>query len=110
MYAAIAYSPARRFPLMSADHPDDLIRPSRAARILDCHVNTVYRWVLTGKLPGWRTPGGGYLVRESDVRACLVPHVPAAAPRGERQARSAAAAATARLRARGWGAADAPAV
>ncbi len=58
---------------MQDEIPDDLIRPSQAAKMLGCHMATVYRWVVTGKIPGWRRGGNRYLVRLADVKAMLEP-------------------------------------
>ena len=50
------------------DLPDDLIDTTEAARLLRCHVATVFRWILAGKLPGWRR-GRRHFVRRADVVA-----------------------------------------
>lgn len=60
--------------------PTDLIPAARAARILGCHLATVHRWVLSGRLPGWRRLGR-WLVSEADARALLVPVDAEAPPR-----------------------------
>jgi excisionase family DNA binding protein len=58
--------------------PEDLITPRAAAKILRAHVGTIYRWILSGKLPAWRRAGARYLVSRADVEALLAPVRPAA--------------------------------
>lgn len=74
--------------------PDDLITTSKAGQLLRTHSSTVVRWVLSGKLRGWRIQGR-YRVSESDVRAMMRPvraDVPERArTRGEMEAASEAA-------------------
>jgi excisionase family DNA binding protein len=65
--------PRGYIPGMDAEVPDDLITTRQAARILRADPMTVRRWVLRGRLRGWRRGGGQYLVSERDVRAQLVP-------------------------------------
>lgn len=78
------------------DLPVDLIRPSRAAKILNVCMATVYRLILRGKVRSWRTASGRYQVSESEVRGLLVEATPGRAPavatprqqqRGENRAR-----------------------
>ncbi len=49
--------------------------PKEVARMMNCHVGTIYRWVLTGKLKALRRAGpkGRYLIREVDALALLQP-------------------------------------
>jgi excisionase family DNA binding protein len=51
-----------------AAEPFDL-SPAEAAQILDVHVHTLKRWVHAGKVTGWRTPGGHWRFRRSDIEA-----------------------------------------
>lgn len=37
--------------------PDDLIGANEAAKMLGCHLSTVYRWIFAGALPAWRLAG-----------------------------------------------------
>lgn len=52
---------------------NDLITPREAARLLVCHLATIYRYLLTGKLAGIRRAGGHWLIERSAVLALLVP-------------------------------------
>ena len=36
------------------DLPADLIPTPKAARLVGCHICTIHRWVLRGKLRGWK--------------------------------------------------------
>ncbi len=63
-----------------ADVPEDLIRPSKAAKILACHQATVYRLIMRGTLRAWRLGKDHYRVSEADVRALLQPVQPDAQP------------------------------
>ncbi len=58
---------------MQDEIPEDLIRPSQAAKLVGCHMATVCRWVMTGKLRGWKLAGRRYLVSRADVQAMLEP-------------------------------------
>ena len=57
---------------MQSERPQDLITSSKAASILGVHPHTVVRWVVAGRLRGWKV-GGRYRVSESDVRAMTQP-------------------------------------
>jgi hypothetical protein len=49
--------------------PVDLISTRIAAKLLGgCNISTVYRWVLSGALPGWRRRGRWFVSR-ADVLA-----------------------------------------
>lgn len=82
--------------------PDDLVSTSRAAQLLKVNPCTVARWVIAGRLKGWRV-AGRYRVSEGDVRAMMRPvqsDIPAREmTKGEREAASEAA--KGRLRKRG---------
>lgn len=60
--------------------PDDLISPTEAAKLLKCHVASVYRRILDGTLPAWRMRGagrkGGRKVSRADVLALWEPVQP----------------------------------
>ena len=46
------------------DHlPEDLIESKHAARLAQCHIQAVYRWILKGKLRGWRRCGRTFVSR-----------------------------------------------
>jgi hypothetical protein len=58
---------------MSAQTPDDLIGLSEACRLIPSrkpgrrlHVATLYRWVLSGRVRGWRI-GRGLFVSRADM-------------------------------------------
>jgi excisionase family DNA binding protein len=85
--------------------PDDLLTPRQAAKIMKTHTSTIIRWVLSGKLRGYRQAGTRYLISRRDLQAMLVPVVPdpeVELPRTASQEREAAEAAKARLRLRGY--------
>jgi len=52
--------------------PADLIRTREAARLMHCHIATVFRWALSGRLRSWRR-GRAVLVSRADVLAVLGP-------------------------------------
>lgn len=54
----------------------DLIGVKRAARIAKCHIAAVYRWVLKGKLQGWKRAGGRLFVSRVQVEALFTKVVP----------------------------------
>jgi excisionase family DNA binding protein len=54
---------------------DELITTRQAANLLQTHVSTIYRWILSGKLPAWRR-GGRHVVKKADLLAMLVPVIP----------------------------------
>lgn len=67
--------------------PDDLITPKEAARLLRCHLASVYRWIGEGKLAAWKRLGHRILVSHAAVERLLQPvearetvTVPEAAP------------------------------
>lgn len=53
--------------------PDDLITPKAAAKLVNVHISSVYRWVLSGKLKGYRRAGSRYLVSRADVLGMIQP-------------------------------------
>jgi excisionase family DNA binding protein len=59
----------------SSPPPEDLITPRQAAKLLHCHIATVYRYVLQGKLPCWRRAQCHHLVSRRDVLALFEPVV-----------------------------------
>lgn len=67
------------------DQPRDLISTREAAGLVPSprgsrtHLSTVLRWVLTGKVRGWRR-GKWWFVSKAEVLALLVPVDPAAPP------------------------------
>lgn len=62
------------------DEPYDL-SPAAAARILGVHTDTVKRWAKGGDIPAFRTPGGWFRFRRSDL-AAFVADSQAKAPEG----------------------------
>ena len=56
--------------------PHDLIAPKDAARIAGCHVSTLLRWILHGRLRGYRKAGSRYLVSRADVEGVIAEVVP----------------------------------
>jgi excisionase family DNA binding protein len=47
------------------------LSPQEAAAIVGCHEDTLKRWARTGKIPAFRTPGGWWRFRRSDIEAFL---------------------------------------
>ncbi len=56
---------------------DALVTPAKAARLLQVHPATLYRWILTGKLPAWKR-GSRMLVKRADLDGLLERVVPLA--------------------------------
>lgn len=52
--------------------PFDL-SPQAAAAIIGCHEDTLKRWASDGKVPAFRTPGGWWRFRRSDLATFLSP-------------------------------------
>jgi len=48
-----------------------LISAAEAARRVGVHKGTMTRWIATGKVPAFRTPGGHWRVRAVDVDAMM---------------------------------------
>lgn len=46
---------------------DELLPTGRVAARLGVHRGTIHAWILAGRLPAVRTPGGHYRIRESTV-------------------------------------------
>lgn len=53
--------------------PADLITLKTAAKILNVHRGTVYRWVLEGRLRAYRIAGCRYMVSRPDLEAAVRP-------------------------------------
>lgn len=51
--------------------PDDLITCKVAARLLDVHVATIYRWVSEGKLPSYVRGGCRRLVSRAELMGLI---------------------------------------
>lgn len=47
------------------------LTPQQAAEYLGVNVATIKRWASKGKLVGWKTPGGHWKFRRSDLDALL---------------------------------------
>jgi excisionase family DNA binding protein len=54
---------------------DEVLTTNQIARLLKVHIASVYRWLLSGKLVGYRR-GGRFVVRRQDLEAFLEPVVP----------------------------------
>jgi hypothetical protein len=67
--------------------PTDLVSASKAAKLCDVHVSSVYRWILAGKLPAWKRANGRVFVRMVDLRALFVPQQPEVKVSSEQRAR-----------------------
>lgn len=63
---------------MPDDEPFDL-SPREAAAILGFHEDTIKRWAADGKVRAFRTPGGWWRFRRSDLTAFAAPTEPAPA-------------------------------
>lgn len=55
-----------------SDLPDDLIDTAHAARIARSNIRTVFRWIITGKVQGWRRCGRWFVSR-ADIVALFEP-------------------------------------
>jgi excisionase family DNA binding protein len=53
------------------DHIDRSYTPQQVAEILAVSAETVNRWAEEGKLTGFKTPGGRWRFRESELEALL---------------------------------------
>lgn len=60
--------------------PADAIEAGKAARLVRCHVSTIHRWVLKGRLAGWYRGKGRrlrrLLVSRADVLGMIEPARP----------------------------------
>lgn len=56
----------------SPDNLDELLTTIEAARLLRVHPGTIRRWLLSGRLPGWRK-GGRLAVCRRDLQEFLQP-------------------------------------
>ena len=56
--------------------PEDLISPHEAAKIVHCHVATIWRWVHQGKIRAWKRGGSRYLLSKADLLEQLEPVSP----------------------------------
>jgi excisionase family DNA binding protein len=66
--------------------PNDLIDAKAGARLVGVHVSTIYRWVLTGRLRGYRV-GSRYRVSRAAVLGMVVEvRAPAVAGSGHAEA------------------------
>lgn len=48
---------------MNADIPEDLVTMTEAARLARCSLNSLYRWLLQGKLSSWKRCGRRFVSR-----------------------------------------------
>ena len=55
--------------------PDDLIESKQAAILAKCNIRAIWRWVLAGKIRGWRRFGRTFVSRE-DVLASFEQVIP----------------------------------
>lgn len=58
------------------DIPADLLGPRAAARLLGCHLSTLYRMIHDGRLRAWRLGGTHLRVSRADALALLEPVTP----------------------------------
>lgn len=49
------------------------LSPQAAAKLIGCHEDTLKRWAADGKVPAFKTPGGWWRFRRSDIEAFLAP-------------------------------------
>lgn len=54
----------------AVDEPFDL-SPREAAALVGCHEDTLKRWAADGEVAAFRTPGGWWKFRRSDIAALL---------------------------------------
>jgi len=54
-----------------ATHPDAILTPREAARLLGISYPTIKQWILTGKLATTQTAGGHHRIRQSALRPLL---------------------------------------
>ena len=47
------------------------LSPQAAAALIGCHEDTLKRWAADGKVPAFRTPGGWWRFRQSDIESFL---------------------------------------
>jgi excisionase family DNA binding protein len=52
----------------------DILTTTDVARLLGLHANTLKNWVRDGKIPSFRTLGGHYRIRASELAAALREH------------------------------------
>lgn len=55
------------------------ISPAEAAALLGVHEDTIKRWAKVGKVAAFRTPGGWWRFRKSDLLALVADGQPEAA-------------------------------
>ena len=46
---------------------EPLLTPTQVATWLQVHPHTVYRWILRGRLPAWKLPGGDYRIERAEA-------------------------------------------
>lgn len=59
--------------MIAEEIPNDLIKPSEAARLVGVKPDTVYGWVQRGRLRGWKLDTGMLRVSRADVLGLLKP-------------------------------------
>lgn len=52
---------------------DEWLKPGEVAKMVRCHIASVYRAVLRGTLPARKLPGGGIRIARADVDVFLSP-------------------------------------
>ena len=50
---------------------DRLVSAAQAARLLGVNRSTMTRWIAAGKMPAFRTPGGHWRIKVSDIDAIM---------------------------------------
>jgi hypothetical protein len=66
------------------DLPEDLLDMKQAARLAKCHLASMYRYVFSGKLRGFKRVGR-WFVSAADVKALFHRHQPASERERERR-------------------------
>ena len=51
--------------------PDDLITPKTAARIMDTHISTIYRWISEGRLKSYLRAGCRRLISKAELMGLI---------------------------------------
>lgn len=57
--------------MFSTMNSTELLTPGEVATIYGVDPKTVVRWIIAGKVRGFKTPGGQYRIRLADLQAFL---------------------------------------
>ena len=58
---------------------EEFLNVTKAAARAGCTPKTIWGWIRAGTLPAFKTPGGQYRIKPSDIDAAMQP-APAATP------------------------------